>query len=387
MLGNRTAIIMWGTKASTGGGGAERRFARAFCHLRKNGSSDGLFLLVNEGLLDSLVQAEILGADISNIVVWEEKSIPKLLRSLVFACWCILWLRRVRANIVHLPLIQRGLLPLYLYLLLDRRPRVVSTVAFSHFGAGRRVPWATMLTARVMWSRSQVVDALYERFKEKWAPVLGDKIRVTPFSFTDPKQYYLATTKENTVCFAGRLIPEKNPLLFVEAIRTLVGEHLEEVKGWKFGIYGKGPLGNFIAKRISDYGLEDFVTLDSRANLALVLRKSSIFVSIQETENYPSQSMLEAMACGNAVVATDVGETRKLISDTTGRLMADAHPHSLAKELLRLMENCSERQRLGSEAAKLIRQKHTVEEFAGYLLSLWHQEVSLPVLEGASTNP
>ena len=42
-----------------------------------------------------------------------------------------------------------------------------------------------------------------------------------------------------------------------------------------------------------------------------VLLRTKIYVSLQDTENYPSQSLLEAMACSCAVVATGCGLDEK----------------------------------------------------------------------------
>ena len=52
-----------------------------------------------------------------------------------------------------------------------------------------------------------------------------------------------------------------------------------------------------------------------------VLAQTKIFLSLQKTNNYPSQSLLEAMASGCAIIATDVGETRRLLDETRSILI------------------------------------------------------------------
>jgi glycosyltransferase involved in cell wall biosynthesis len=59
---------------------------------------------------------------------------------------------------------------------------------------------------------------------------------------------------------------------------------------------------------------------------------------LQHFNNYPSQSLLEAMACGNAVVATNVGETHRLVDETVGLLIEPEAP-ALAEALNRLLDS------------------------------------------------
>ena len=52
-----------------------------------------------------------------------------------------------------------------------------------------------------------------------------------------------------------------------------------------------------------------------------ILNRTAINVQLQEDDNYPSQSLLEGMASGNAIVATDVGLTRRLVDESNGILI------------------------------------------------------------------
>jgi glycosyltransferase involved in cell wall biosynthesis len=63
--------------------------------------------------------------------------------------------------------------------------------------------------------------------------------------------------------------------------------------------------------------------------------------------------LLEAMSCGLPVVAVDAGETRDLIHDgETGRLLASGNAKVVARAVVALADDASERRRLGAGARR-----------------------------------
>ncbi|PWS21862.1 hypothetical protein DKP78_21375, partial [Enterococcus faecium] len=86
------------------------------------------------------------------------------------------------------------------------------------------------------------------------------------------------------------------------------------------------PLHDVILARLRSLHLTDSVTVQPYADMSEIFSRSSIFVSLQRTENYPSQSLLEAMAARNAVVATRVGETAKLVRHQETGLLVTSDP-------------------------------------------------------------
>jgi glycosyltransferase involved in cell wall biosynthesis len=106
-----------------------------------------------------------------------------------------------------------------------------------------------------------------------------------------------------------------------------------------------------------------------------VLLRTKVYVSLQDTENYPSQSLLEAMACGCAVVATDVGLTRHLLDESCA-LLVPRDPVALADALAYLLEKEPMRGSLGRNAQRIATSTHTIERFAAYFVD--------DVLQGAT---
>lgn len=101
-----------------------------------------------------------------------------------------------------------------------------------------------------------------------------------------------------------------------------------------------------------------------------LLAETSVFVSIQTTNNYPSQSVLEAMGCGNAIIATDVGDTRMFINENNG-ILIDLEVNTLVNAIETLYLSKNLRERLGNYAYSYVRENHTIEKMAKYYVDLF----------------
>ena len=84
---------------------------------------------------------------------------------------------------------------------------------------------------------------------------------------------------------------------------------------------GEGRLSSKIKETVDNIGSTNIRFHGFHPQPTEVLAETSVFVSIQTTNNYPSQSVLEAMGCGNAIIATDVGDTRMFINENNGILI------------------------------------------------------------------
>jgi len=191
-----------------------------------------------------------------------------------------------------------------------------------------------------------------------------NKIFITPCSFTDYKVCRIGDKRKIQIVFSARLEEDKNPLIFISAAKVLSKKY----PGVKFHILGEGRLGKKVTEEIK--GFKDIIFKGFHHSPIDILMESSIFISIQSTNNYPSQSVLEAMACGNAIIATDVGDTRMFINESNGYLIKLD-----LQELISTLEYCilNREQVLekGKFAAEFVRTHHTIEKTADYYLNLF----------------
>lgn len=271
--------------------------------------------------------------------------------------------------------VYNGIIPLYFYL--NRRKRPVSII-FSNMDSlfSEVVPDSKKFWYRKYYSfnygmeRANITDFLspfiLNGVKDRGVNIQTKQISIASCSFTDYSHCHVGDKKEFIISFAARMQMDKNPLLFVQA----ASEVIRKYPFVKFTMLGDGDIKDLIKSNIDKLGLSSKITLGFHPEPTMIFSETSIFCSIQSTNNYPSQSLLEAMACGNAIIATDVGDTRMLVNKTNGILIPFSLTH-LIDAISYLIEHRDVTLQLGLEARKQVLQNHTLEKHASYYESLF----------------
>ncbi|HLF55885.1 MAG TPA: glycosyltransferase [Thermoanaerobaculia bacterium] len=122
-----------------------------------------------------------------------------------------------------------------------------------------------------------------------------------------------------TVLFAGRLCEQKRPLVVARTFERL------RARGVEFTalVAGEGELREQLERYLSEHDLGREVRLLGALpsdEMAATMAASDLFFLPSEREGI-ALSLIEAMATGLAVVATDVGGQRELVTDGTGVLL------------------------------------------------------------------
>ena len=100
------------------------------------------------------------------------------------------------------------------------------------------------------------------------------------------------------IVHAGRLVPEKNQMLLLEAFALLSDDY-------RLAILGEGPLEKSLREKVKALGLGERVRFFGfQENLYRYLSKGTVMVYSSDFEGLPV-AMIEAMACGLPVVSTD----------------------------------------------------------------------------------
>ncbi len=146
--------------------------------------------------------------------------------------------------------------------------------------------------------------------------------------------------------FVGRLVNQKDPLLLINAVAALPETVLEKLH---LTIVGDGPLENPTRELIAQHGLESTVSITpklERRDLFQKYSSSDLFILTSNWEGLP-RSILEAMAHGLPVIATDVGGVSEAIGDDAGLLVPRGHQSALTQALKRLITDASLRKQMG----------------------------------------
>ncbi len=195
------------------------------------------------------------------------------------------------------------------------------------------------------------------------------KICISPNSFIAfPERFFPSKKKTIDIIFASRLTAYKNPLLFLKAL-VILKERDTCFKERKFALLGDGPLLEECRRFKESKGLLNVEIPGSVNNVQEYLNKCRIFVSIQNTNNYPSQSLMEAMLAGNAIIASNVGETFRIITENEGILIS-IDEIELFAAMEALLNNREMTVRFGENARRKILYENNIERYLSYFEEL-----------------
>jgi len=154
------------------------------------------------------------------------------------------------------------------------------------------------------------------------------------------------------IAFIGVLRREKGLATLLEAVGRL---RLYE-REMRLRLIGWGPESDSLKQQSRALGIDKICSFDPAAgNVEEVLRGVDIFVLPSLSESL-SNSLMEAMACGCAVVASRVGGNPELVENSvTGLLFEPGDSAGLAAMLRTLVSDRALRERLGVNAARTIR--------------------------------
>lgn len=160
---------------------------------------------------------------------------------------------------------------------------------------------------------------------------------------------------DRLILYAGRFSPEKGLDFLLKGFSTL--QPCQAVKLW---LFGEGPERSKLASLIKELDLQAMVQLrDTTDTISDMLQAADLFIMPSQFEGM-SNALLEAMACGVPVIATDVPGNRELIEHgTTGLLVPFGDTAGLGRAINNLLENPGLAGRLSENARKLIADRYS----------------------------
>ena len=157
------------------------------------------------------------------------------------------------------------------------------------------------------------------------------------------------------VACVANLFSYKGHRDLVEAARIVV----EAFPAARFLLVGadRGEMGP-LRSRIVSHGLEEHVLLAGpRADAPAIVAASDLVVLPSHEEGFPN-SILEGMAEGKAVVATNVGGIPEAVADgETGILVPPRDPAALASALIALLGDPERRRRMGEAGRRRVTER------------------------------
>ncbi len=137
----------------------------------------------------------------------------------------------------------------------------------------------------------------------------------------------------------GSLIHRKGFDILIKSISS-INFHGKEVR---FLIIGEGKEKNNLQKLIDSFQLNEFIYLlgqKSKTEIVKILSQSDSFILPSRNENF-SVAILEALAMGLPVIATDCGGVKECINEDNGLLVPVNDVNALSKAIISMVENIS----------------------------------------------
>ncbi len=169
---------------------------------------------------------------------------------------------------------------------------------------------------------------------EENTTVIPNGVDLDYFSGQDPQE----SPSRPLILSVGRLAREKDHSTLIEAFCMLAPAH----PGAELWIVGDGPLLRRLLRSAAGTGFADRIRiLPGQSDLRPLFHQARVFALSSVRESLPNVVM-EAMASGLPVVATDVGGLRELVlPGRTGLLVPPASPPALAEALRGLLSDPS----------------------------------------------
>lgn len=172
------------------------------------------------------------------------------------------------------------------------------------------------------------VDATRGFFKPSHVHVVTNGLDLTHFTMQSPQ------AQEPVLLAVGRLSAQKRWDLLLRAMAEV--KH----RGLRFRVRqaGQGPLKDTLQAQARELGVREMIDfLGIRPDMPALFAESSFLVHTAEEEGCPNVIM-EAMACGRAVVATDAGHSPLLVEDgKTGFIVKCGDVRSLSARMADLI--------------------------------------------------
>ncbi|MES2946905.1 MAG: TIGR03088 family PEP-CTERM/XrtA system glycosyltransferase [Pseudomonadota bacterium] len=201
----------------------------------------------------------------------------------------------------------------------------------------------------------------------RFHPAHGGPARIAGCPF-DPQQHWM-------VGFVGRMQAVKNPALLAQAFALAIASDSGLRSRLRLVMVGEGPLRTQVQAWLQAQGLEHLAWLPGdRPDVAEILRGLHAFALPSLSEGI-SNVILESMATGLPVLATDVGGNADLVgAGVTGKLVASDDLHGMVQALVQLANDPQEAIRMGQAGRARMEAKFSLRAMVAAYQAVYDQQ-------------
>lgn len=186
------------------------------------------------------------------------------------------------------------------------------------------------------------------------------------------------------VALAARLLKEKGVLEFIEAARLLTKRGIA-ARFWLVGAPDPGNPSSVTSEEIAEWSEARLVEpLGYRSDIANLFARSNMVVLPSYYGEGLPKVLIEAAACGRAVITTDHPGCRDAIeAGKTGLLVPVRDPVALADAIQTLIENPVRRRQMGLAGRALAEREFAIEGVVAAHMKLYRELLAVEASSGS----
>jgi len=236
-------------------------------------------------------------------------------------------------------------------------------VAFSEYFHWIKKTWTDKVDAYIA-----LTEFSRNKFIEAGLP--SDKIFVKPnFLANQPEANF---SYQNYGCFLGRISNEKGLGLVMEALKFLRNFQ------FKTKIIGDGHLKNYLEEKVKKKEINgiEFLGKKEHSESIEILKKAKFLILPSICYEMFPMTLIEAFACGKAVIASNLGAMAELVEDAkTGLLFERGNPEDLARKIKWMIEHPDKCIEMGKNARAEFEAKYTAEKNFEILMKIYEKVI------------
>lgn len=230
--------------------------------------------------------------------------------------------------------------------------------------------WWIHRANKIVGLNRAIVDLVSRHFRMilKHVPIAPNPINIEEF-----KPSSVIQKKEIGVIYVGRLEFRKGVHLLIRTIPSV----LKKIPGAKFIFIGNDcGMKSYLLDKITQFKIQDsvkFIDQMPRYKLIEYYQRNTICVVPSLWENHP-YAVLEAMACGKPVIASNVSGISEIIKDNiNGILVPPGSVSALSRVIKKLLSDEKLLERLGNNARKYIEEEYAPIKIAQKNIKIYEE--------------
>jgi glycosyltransferase involved in cell wall biosynthesis len=384
----RAKIRVLCAAGSMGGGGSERQILNLLAHLDRSRFDPLLYLVYRVGELLPEVPA-----DVPIIAFWDHHRYPRwnypgrihrmqvrhLHHVLRHQRIDVVYDRALLTTLVTGPATRRAAVPRLSTIVADPRRDLAE-------GGGRFLAWKRRMLRKAYQQAHRVIAVsenlrqqaiAYYRLDSQRTITINNPIdldRVDRLGAQGNPAF--APDRFHVVC-AGRLQPQKGYTFLLQAVDELV--HRRDRTAIQVHLLGRGPQEDELKRFVEERGLRDHVVFEGFQQNPFGFYRAAHLVCLPSIYEGMPNVLLEALACGTPVLATDCpcGPRELLDNGRYGRLVPPANAQALADAVEDALTHYELWQTQVSSARDWLAQRYSLNHAIG----------SIETLLAAATDP